>query len=187
MNENEREKKQMEPANDAETQKQAQIDQRRRMIQLLAGTYLLYLAYQLISSAVQEAAWSTMKIVSLIAGAIFGTDGRGAFDFQRARGAEACQRDDKAEREGAKRRRRAMNNSMNDLMNLISVLCGGYCLYTWFRLVREKRLFENGILLPKDRKPEDCVDEDAYIRIIRPKLGILGTGGFPVWRVFGHQ
>lgn len=67
-----------------------------------------------------------------------------------------------------------MNNSMNDLMNLISVLCGGYCLYTWFRLVREKRLFENGILLPKDRKPEDCVDEDAYIRIIRPKLGILG-------------
>lgn len=65
MNENEREKKQMEPANDAETQKQAQIDQRRRMIQLLAGTYLLYLAYQLISSAVQEAAWSTMKIVSL--------------------------------------------------------------------------------------------------------------------------
>ena len=42
------------------------------------------------------------------------------------------------------------------------------------RLVREKRLFENGILLPKDRKPEDCVDEDAYIRIIRPKLGILG-------------
>ena len=67
-----------------------------------------------------------------------------------------------------------MNNSMNDLMNLISVLCGGYCLYTWFRLVREKKLFENGILLPKDRKPEDCVDEDACIRIIRPKLGILG-------------
>ena len=67
-----------------------------------------------------------------------------------------------------------MNNSMNDLMNLISVLCGGYCLYTWFRLVREKKLFENAILLPKDRKPEDCVDEDAYIRIIRPKLGILG-------------
>ena len=63
-----------------------------------------------------------------------------------------------------------MNNSMNDLMNLISVLCGGYCLYTWFRLVREKKLFENAILLPKDRKPEDCFDEDAYIRILRPIL-----------------
>ena len=63
-----------------------------------------------------------------------------------------------------------MNNSMNDLMNLISVLCGGYCLYTWFRLVREKKLFENGILLPKDRKPEDCFDEDAYIRrLCRPE------------------
>ena len=37
-----------------------------------------------------------------------------------------------------------------------------------------KKLFENAILLPKDRKPEDCFDEDAYIRIIRPKLGILG-------------
>ena len=81
MNENEREKKQMEPANDAEAQKQAQIDQRRRMIQLLAGTYLLYLAYQLISSAVQEAAWSTMKIVSLIAGAIFGLTGAALLIF----------------------------------------------------------------------------------------------------------
>ena len=80
MNENEREKKQMEPANDAEAQKQAQIDQ-RRMIQLLAGTYLLYLAYQLISSAVQEAAWSTMKIVSLIAGAIFGLTGAALLIF----------------------------------------------------------------------------------------------------------
>ena len=69
-----------------------------------------------------------------------------------------------------------MNNSMNDLMNLISVLCGGYCLYTWFRLVREKRLFENGILLPKDRKPHHP-----------PKAWHSGTGGFPVWRVFGHQ
>ena len=81
MNENEREKKQMEPANDAETQKQAQIDQRRRMIQLLAGTYLLYLAYQLISSAVQEAAWSTMKIVSLVAGVIFGRTGAALLIF----------------------------------------------------------------------------------------------------------
>ena len=81
MNENEREKKQMEPANDAEAQKQAQIDQRRRMIQLLAGTYLLYLAYQLISSAVQEAAWSTMKIVSLIAGVIFGRTGAALLIF----------------------------------------------------------------------------------------------------------
>ena len=81
MNENEREKKQIEPANDAEAQKQAQIDQRRRMIQMLAGTYLLYLAYQLISSAVQEAAWSTMKIVSLIAGVIFGLTGAALLIF----------------------------------------------------------------------------------------------------------
>ena len=36
MNENEREKKQMEPANDAETQKQAQIDQ---LEQCFTGTF----------------------------------------------------------------------------------------------------------------------------------------------------
>ena len=54
-----------------------------------------------------------------------------------------------------------MNNSMNDLMNLISVLCGRYCLYTWFRLVREKKLFMSSVLLPKDRKPSDCLDEEG--------------------------
>lgn len=67
-----------------------------------------------------------------------------------------------------------MNNSMNDLMDLISIFCGAYCLYTWFRLAREKKLFENSILLPKDKKPSDCLDEEGYIRTIRPKLGILG-------------
>ena len=44
-----------------------------------------------------------------------------------------------------------MNNSMNDLMDLISVLCGGYCLYTWFRLVREKKLFMSSVLLTASR------------------------------------
>ena len=48
---------------------------------VLAGGYLLYLAYQLISSAVQEAAWSTMKIVSLIAGVIFGLTGAALLIF----------------------------------------------------------------------------------------------------------
>ena len=71
-----------------------------------------------------------------------------------------------------------MNNSMNDLMNLISVLCGGYCLYTWFRLGREKKLFANGLLLPKDAKPSDCLYEDGYIHYIRPKIGILGLAIF---------
>ena len=73
MSENEREKKQMEPANDAETQKQAQIDQRRRMIQLLAGTYLLYLAYQLMKGI-----WDgTAETVALnaAAGAVFAVAG----------------------------------------------------------------------------------------------------------------
>ena len=67
-----------------------------------------------------------------------------------------------------------MDNSMNDLMNLVSVVCGGYCLYTWFRLVREKKLFMNGLLLPKDKNPSDCLDEEEYVRYMRPRVGLLG-------------
>ena len=47
----------MEPDEDDAANAEAaasRIDQRRRMIQLLAGTYLLYLAYQLISDAVRR-------------------------------------------------------------------------------------------------------------------------------------
>ena len=67
-----------------------------------------------------------------------------------------------------------MSNSMNDLMDLISIFCGGYCLYTWFLLVKNKKLFMNGLLMPQNKKPEDCLDEEGYIRCIRPKLGMLG-------------
>lgn len=66
-------------------------------------------------------------------------------------------------------------NSMNDMMDLLSLVCGAYCLYTWLRLLVQKSLFANSLLVPKDAKPEDCLDEEAYIHYIRPRLGILSV------------
>ena len=66
-----------------------------------------------------------------------------------------------------------MDNSMNNLMDLLSLACGGYCLYTWVKLLVGKRLFENGLLMPKNKKPSDCLDEAAYISYMRPRIGVL--------------
>ena len=48
---------------------------RSRMYRLLAGGYLVYLAYQLISGAVGQEGWPTMKIVGLAAGILFAAIG----------------------------------------------------------------------------------------------------------------
>lgn len=61
------------------------------------------------------------------------------------------------------------------IMNLFALGCGGYCAYTWVKLVIEKRLFKNSLLVPNDKKPEDCSDEAAYIRCILPSLGVLAV------------
>ena len=49
-----------------------QPDERRRLFQLLAGGYLVYLAYQLISGAIAETGWTTLRWSGLIAGIAFG-------------------------------------------------------------------------------------------------------------------
>lgn len=61
------------------------------------------------------------------------------------------------------------------LLNGISLCCGLYCLYVWIKLAVGKRLFQNGILLPKDKKIEDCRDEAAYIAYLGPRLLTLGV------------
>ncbi len=75
MNEEERTQKELEPADEAEQQKQRQQADRRRIFRLLAGGYLVYLAYQLISGALAQTGWPTDKIVCLIAGTAFGVIG----------------------------------------------------------------------------------------------------------------
>ena len=75
-----------------------------------------------------------------------------------------------------------MDMSTLDLyFSLIGLAVGLYCLYTWFKLKREGKLFTNQLLVPKDSKPEDCVDEEGYIRVMSPLLLIAGL----VWAVTG--
>ena len=75
MNENEHRQAETVPENEAAKQKNAQMAQRRRLVQMLAGGYLIYLAYQLISGVMQEIGWTRMKIAGLIAGILFGVSG----------------------------------------------------------------------------------------------------------------
>ncbi len=61
------------------------------------------------------------------------------------------------------------------LLDLIVVAAGIYLLYTWFRLKKEGKLFENQLLVPKDSKITDCLDEEGFIAYFQPKLLILGV------------
>jgi len=59
--------------------------------------------------------------------------------------------------------------------NLITLFCGIYCLYTGIKLKKLGRLFPNQLLLPKDTKPEDCLDPEGFIEYIFPRLLVVGV------------
>ena len=42
-----------------------------------------------------------------------------------------------------------------------------------FARCEERKLFKNELLLGKDKKPEDCLDEDGYVSYVLPRLGML--------------
>ena len=72
MKENERENQPLVPDEDAAAkQKRRQQEDRSRLFQLLAGGYLVYLAWQLISGAIGDKNWQTTKLVGVIAGVLF--------------------------------------------------------------------------------------------------------------------
>ena len=73
-------------------------------------------------------------------------------------------------------------NDMTLFMDLVLLASGAYCLYTWVRLAVTKRLFKNGLLVPKDKKISDCADEEAYIRYMMPPLAVMAivTMGYGV-------
>ena len=76
MNENERDKQALAPEEDAAAkQKRRQQEDRSRFFQLLAGGYLVYLAYQLISGAIGDKDWQTTKLIGVIAGVVFAAVG----------------------------------------------------------------------------------------------------------------
>ena len=66
------------------------------------------------------------------------------------------------------------NDSFFMLFDLISLGCGMYILFTYVKLRMAGRLFPNTLLVPKDRSPKDCLDSEAYIRYIQPRLLIIG-------------
>lgn len=59
------------------------------------------------------------------------------------------------------------------LMDLFAAGCAIYCAYTWARLAKERKLFKNSLVLPKDKSAADCLDEEGYIRYMLPRLGVL--------------
>ncbi len=71
------------------------------------------------------------------------------------------------------------------LLDLVALACGVYSLYTWVKLLIVGHLFPNGLLVPKDRKVEDCADEEGYIAYIRMPLGVLAlsTMGYGVFQI----
>ena len=69
-------------------------------------------------------------------------------------------------------------NDMTLFLDLLLLASGGYCMYTWLRLMITGHLFQNGLLVPKDKKVSDCADEAEYIRAIRPSLGVVSIVTF---------
>ena len=58
--------------------------------------------------------------------------------------------------------------------HIITLACGVYVLYTDIKLRKEGKLFANQLLIPKDAKPEHCVDEEGYVEYVTPRLLVLG-------------
>ena len=64
-------------------------------------------------------------------------------------------------------------NDMTLFLDLILMASGAYCMYTFLRLAVTKRLFKNGLLVPKEKKISDCADEAEYIRYMTPPLAVM--------------
>ena len=68
-----------------------------------------------------------------------------------------------------------MNDSFMMMFDIISLGCGGYCLFTFMKLhMTRGALFPNSLLIPNGMTPKDCTDPKTYTKYIGPKLLILG-------------
>lgn len=66
-----------------------------------------------------------------------------------------------------------MNQSFNIIVNIITLGFGVYAFVTWFKL-RDGLLFDNSLLIPKERAISQCRDAAGYIAYIRPRTLIAG-------------
>ena len=60
-------------------------------------------------------------------------------------------------------------NSMNSLYSMITLFFSVYCLYAWYQL-RGGTIPQKFALLPKEFSPEKCLDQELYVRYLRPRL-----------------
>ena len=66
-------------------------------------------------------------------------------------------------------------NDMTLFLDLILIASCAYCMYTFLRLAVTKRLFKNGLLVPKEKKISDCADEQMYIGYMMPPLAVMAV------------
>lgn len=66
-----------------------------------------------------------------------------------------------------------MDRGFDVVVNIITLGCGIYALYTWFKLLAGK-LFDNSLVMPRERTAAQCLDEETYVAYIRPRTLILG-------------
>ena len=60
-------------------------------------------------------------------------------------------------------------NSMNSLFSMITLFFSVSCLYAWYQL-RGGTIPQKFALLPKEFSPEKCLDQELYVRYLRPRL-----------------
>ena len=70
-----------------------------------------------------------------------------------------------------------MNQSFNIIVNIITLGFGVYATFTWFKL-RDGLLFDNSLLIPKERTIAECRDAAGYIAYIRPRTLVAGIFTF---------
>ena len=65
-------------------------------------------------------------------------------------------------------------NSFDSIFNLITLFCGFYCLYYWFQLGRKGLDMPKCPLVPASQDPSECMDAEAYVAYMRPRMLVLG-------------
>ena len=161
-------------------EKKNDFDNRRKLMYILCGGYLIYLAIKMGRDYPQLAAsgeWTGERIAALCGTIGFAVIGAALLAVVAVRFVrewkEEAQRELNGRRKKLKRRRKPQMNDMTLFLDLILLASGVYCMYTWLRLAVTKHLFKNGLLVPKEKKISDCADEAEYIRYMTPPLAVM--------------
>lgn len=65
-------------------------------------------------------------------------------------------------------------DSMNSLFSIIMLVFGVYCVYGWYQL-KDGVIPEKFVLLTKELPADKCLDQEEYIRYVRPRLLVFSV------------